>query len=106
MAIENARGRMKDIKARIAEIDLVCPGTLIERKKTCGKPNCRCASDPEAMHGPYFEWNRREGGRLVHKTVTSQEAERIRRAIANQREVKALLSQWERESIRSILDSS
>jgi len=26
-------------------------GTVVERRRKCGKPNCACASDPVARHG-------------------------------------------------------
>ena len=71
--------------------------------KSCGRPNCRCATDPDALHGPYYEWNRWIDGRLVHRIVSEEQAELVDRAIANQREVKRLLSLWERETADEIL---
>ena len=100
-----ARRRIEEIRSQIDSFDLVCSGTLLERTKTCGKPNCRCATDPEAWHGPYHEWSWREGGRLVHKIVTPQQAQRLREAIDNYREIRALLTLWERESASIILRS-
>ncbi len=71
------------------------PGTLYARLKPCGKPNCRCASgEPEDLHGPYWEWNRREGGRLVHKIVSEEEAKQIEKAIGNRRRVEAELNAY------------
>jgi hypothetical protein len=99
----NASRRVEKIKAKISQMDLVCSGTLMERRKKCGKPNCRCSSDPDALHGPYCEWNRWEKGHLVHRTVSSDQAEQLARAIANQREIKALLKEWERETEASVL---
>lgn len=29
-------------------------GSLVERLRRCGKPNCACARDPEARHGGKF----------------------------------------------------
>jgi hypothetical protein len=26
-------------------------GSVVERRRKCGKPNCACASDPDARHG-------------------------------------------------------
>jgi len=98
-----ARRRIETIRRQINSFDLICSGTLIERTKTCGKSNCRCATDPGARHGPYHEWSWREGGRLVHKTVTPHQAERVRKAIKDYREIQALLTLWERESTPIIL---
>ncbi len=70
---------------------------------TCGKPNCRCATDPEARHGPYYEWTWREGGKLRHKLVPPEKVALLREAIQHRRTVQELLTQWERESASIIL---
>lgn len=95
--------RIEEIKSKIIRMDLVCSGTLIERKKTCGKSNCKCVSDPDAMHGPYNEWSRREEGRLVHNIVSPEQARELKKAIVNRREIRALIGRWERESTTIIL---
>jgi hypothetical protein len=86
-------------------MDLVCSGTLLERLKTCGKPNCRCAKDPEARHGPYHEWSRREDGRLAHSSVSPEQAKQLRQAISNYRKIQDLLKRWERETAAIILNA-
>lgn len=95
-------GRIAKIRATVSALDFACSGTLLERWKLCGKPNCRCAEDPAARHGPYFEWSRRHGGKLVHRVVTAEQARLIRQAIANHRKILNLLRQWERETVRVI----
>lgn len=86
-------------------MDHLASGTLLTRTKVCGRPNCRCAVDSDARHGPYYEWNRRIDGRLVHRIVSEEQSELIARAIANHREVKRLLSLWEQETEEEILGS-
>ena len=97
--IIQARNRIEEIRKRITAMDLVSSGTLLRRTKTCGKKSCRCAADVEARHGPYNEWNRREDGRLVHITISDEQAKAAAGAIANFREVQRLLAQWERETV-------
>lgn len=99
------RSRTIEIRRAISAMDHVSSGTLLERTKVCGRPNCRCATDPVYRHGPYYEWNRRIGGRLVHRILSAQQAELVARAIANYREVIRLLSLWERETAEEILDN-
>ena len=77
---KKSSSRIAELRRRIARIDLICSGTVLERTKVCGKPNCRCARDPDAEHGPYYEWKRRENNRLRHRIVSAEEAERIRKA--------------------------
>ena len=101
---ERLLARIAELKQKILELDLVVAGTLVRRTKVCGKAGCRCARDPEARHGPYFEWGRIEGGRRVTTTVSPEKARRLKSALGNQRRLKALLRRWERESVR-VLDA-
>jgi len=95
--------RIARIRRHIGQIELIGSGTLLERTKVCGKPNCRCAHDPTAAHGPYYEWKRREQNRLRHRIVTADEARRIRRALNDYQRLLELLAEWEDESLAIIL---
>jgi len=103
---EQARARIDQIRRTLVEFDSLCSGTLQVRMKTCGKEGCRCAADPDARHGPYYEWGHMQGGKQVHRLVSAQQAEILRRSIANYRAVKKLLKAWEVESERLIDVSS
>lgn len=68
----------------------------------CGKPNCGCATDASARHGPYYEWQRMRQGKSTHRYVTAEQAVVLRAAIENHRRVKKLLRAWEADSERLI----
>jgi hypothetical protein len=99
---ERARQRITQLRTELVAMDYVCSGTLLERMKTCGSPKCRCAQDPAARHGPYYEWGHMKAGKLVHRLVTAEQAGLLRRAIANYRRLKKLLRSWEGETERLI----
>ena len=99
---QQARKRIARIRAAIAAIDYLCSGTLLERMTSCGKPGCRCAQDPAARHGPYYDWGHMQSGQLVHRRLTAGQAALLRPAIANYRKVKNLLRAWEAETERLI----
>ena len=100
--IKNAHERIARIRQTLSEIDYLSSGTLLKRTKLCGKPNCRCAQDPSARHGPYFEWGHMKGGKLVHRLVSPDQAAILELAIANQRKAKKLMQAWEVETERLI----
>ena len=100
--IAQSREKIDRIRQALGEIDTVCSGTLLQRMKVCGKPGCRCASDPLARHGPYYEWGHMKGGALVHRSVTPQQAEMLQLAIGNHRKAKKLMRAWEEETERLI----
>jgi len=97
-----ARARIGRIRTAIAAIDYLCSGTLLERFTSCGKPGCRCAQDPAARHGPYYDWGHMQDGKLVHRRLTAEQAALLRPAIANYQKVKELLRAWEVETERLI----
>jgi hypothetical protein len=94
------RDRIARIHQAIQQLDLLCSGTLVKRTKICGKPGCRCAQDPAARHGPYYEWGYMKGGRQVHRMIPPGQAMLLRRSIANYRNVRRLLRRWEAETVR------
>jgi hypothetical protein len=91
--------RIEKLRQEIASIDLICSGSLIERMKKCGKPNCRCADDPDARHGPYYEWSRLTDGHMVHKVISAEEAQEVKSAIQNHRKLQTLLLKWKEETM-------
>jgi len=102
--IKQARERIARIQETLNAMDYFCSGTLLQRMKICGNPGCRCARDPDGRHGPYYQWGRMKGGRLVHRTVSSEQANILRRAIANYRKARKLMKAWEEETER-LMDS-
>lgn len=98
------RQRTRELRRAISAMDFVASGTLHTRTKVCGRKNCRCAVDPAARHGPYYEWSRRQAGRLVHSVVTPEQARLFTQAISGHREIQKLLARWERETAKEILD--
>lgn len=98
------RERTQVLRRAISALDFVASGTVHKRTKVCGRPNCRCAVDPAARHGPYYEWTRRQDGRLLHSVVTPDQAEVFTRAIQNYREIQQLLARWERETAQEVLN--
>jgi len=96
--IEQSRKRIASIRDELNGIDYLCSGTLHKRTKVCGKPGCRCAKDANARHGPYYEWGHMQGGKLVHRVVTPQQAAILQLAIDNYRSVQKLLRDWEVET--------
>lgn len=101
-AIRNAQAHIARIHKSIGDIEHLSSGTLLKRMKRCGNARCACAKDPDARHGPYYEWSYMKEGRLRHRTLSPEQAKLMRRAIANHRKVKRLLQLWETYTRRLI----
>jgi hypothetical protein len=96
--LQQAQARIARVREAIQAVDYLCSGTLLRRTKLCGKLGCRCAQDPAARHGPYYEWGHMQGGKLVHRMVSARQAALLRAAIKNYRKVRRLLRAWEAET--------
>jgi len=97
-----SREKIAEIQRTLSAMEYLSSGTLLKRTKVCGNPRCHCASDPAARHGPYFEWSYLKDGKLHHRTLTPEQAEIMRLAIANNRKAKKLLRTWEAQTLQLI----
>ena len=62
----------------------------------------RHTSDPAARHGPYYQWVRMRAGKPAQRYVSEAQAQILRAAIDNYRDIKKLLRQWEENTERLI----
>lgn len=97
-----SREKIAEIQRTLSGMEYLSSGTLLKRMKVCGNPRCHCASDSAARHGPYFEWSYLKAGKLHHRTLTPDQAEIMRLAIANQRKAKKLMRVWEAQTLNLI----
>jgi hypothetical protein len=97
-----SRAKIAKIQRTLSAMEYLSSGTMLKRMKVCGNPRCHCASDPAARHGPYFEWSYLKAGKLHHRTLTPEQADIMRLAIANHRKAKKLLRAWEAQTLHLI----
>lgn len=83
------------IAARLAEIGFVLPGTLLERRMSCGKTGCRCQADPPRLHGPYHQWTRKIDGKTVTRRLTDEQAAVYGPWFDNARQLRTLVDELE-----------
>lgn len=96
--IRGCRKEYAELKARVREIGFICEGSLVERWMPCGKPTCRCASDPSKRHGPYHQLSWKEKGKTISRRLPPEEAKLYREWINNRRRLNALIKQMRRVS--------
>lgn len=99
---DEARATQASIAAGLAQIGFVLPGTITERMRRCGKPNCHCAGDPAALHGPYIQWTRTVGGKTVTKQLNADQWTRYRPWFDNARQLRELVNRLEAASLDAI----
>ena len=80
---------------KMIELSPLCSGSLHRQYLTCGKSECRCHDRSDAqLHGPYYLWIRRIGGRQVNRTLRpGADLERIKEGIQNYHKFQQLFSE-------------
>ena len=92
--------RYDRLKRRVADLGPLRRGSVVKRFMPCGKPGCRCQAMPPQLHGPYYQWTRKLGGKTVTVRLTESEAQRIGEWIANGRQLNKIVSAMEKLSLR------
>lgn len=96
--LERHKAKYRSLKAELAEIGFISPGSLVVRETSCGKPGCRCKGDPPQRHGPYFQWSRTREGKTESRRLDEGEAELYREWIDNRRRLERIVTEMERVS--------
>ena len=78
--IERRRRRLREELRALSERPLM-RGSVVERRRRCGRANCACARDPEARHGGLFLTVHLQGAtQAVHLRPDDEDA--VRAAVA------------------------
>lgn len=89
--VEQVRRQRDELKARIAEVGDLRPGSLVERYRRCGKAGCHCAGKGEAGHGPSWSLTRAVAGKTVTRIIPAGAVAQTREQIAEHRRFRALV---------------
>ncbi len=91
LSVTELRARRRRLVNGLPDLEAVLQGSLIERRKQCGKPGCRCVKGE--LHGPYSYLSTRgeEGTRLDY--VPRDWLDRVRDRVENFRRARAGLSE-------------
>ena len=93
--LQDLLNRIATYKADLQDIGIVLRGSVIGRHMPCGKKGCRCQADPPVLHGPYYQWTRKVGGKTKTVRLKPAEAEIYRQWIDSRRRLDDLIARWE-----------
>ena len=89
------------LKDAFARLGYFRRGSLLKRYMTCGKPACACKSSPPRLHGPYYQWTRKTGGKTVTVYFTREQADLLAGWIAAGRQLDRIIAQMQRLSLQA-----
>jgi hypothetical protein len=84
--------RRRQLLRKLPPLDTVLRGSLVERYKRCGNPNCRCAQGPG--HGPKYYLSVSYPGRSPQMDYVPQaDYAQISESVANYAQVRKILEE-------------
>ena len=79
------------IKAKLAGLGVMLPGSLSKQWNVCGTPGCKCkAPQRPVRHGPYWQLSFTVGGKSSTMFIQATELTEVRRRLRNYRQFKRL----------------
>ncbi len=92
LSTSTLRRRKTILLDQLPSMDTVLRGSLIERYKRCGKPNCKCAKG--RGHGPKFYLSvSRSGARPEMAYVPKARQAEVTQALAHYRHIREILDE-------------
>lgn len=59
------------LKNDLLQIDIFRKGSISKIYQVCGKKNCRCHTNKDFRHGPYYYWTLKEKGKTITLKIPS-----------------------------------
>ena len=85
--------KIEQLRAKLAKLGPMLPGSISEQWNVCGTPGCRCkdAKNP-VKHGPYYQLSFTVGGKSSTMFIKKEDLPETRRRIKRYQQFKALCS--------------
>jgi hypothetical protein len=87
------------LRKKLGKIGFICTGSVMSISQKCGNPDCACARDPGALHGPYNRWTRKVALKTVTRGLTETQAQLCRECIQNYRKLEEILEEMKTQSV-------
>ena len=100
-SIQQAEQRIQQIKAELAALGEMRPGSLSKQYNVCRKPNCRC-KDPQhpQRHGPYYQLSWVHRGKSTTQFIRRPLLPQVRAQIATYNKFRKLTEEWVNLALR------
>lgn len=100
-SIQDLEQRIQQIKAELATLGEMRPGSLSKQYNVCGKANCRC-KDPEhpQRHGPYYQLSWGHRGKSSTQFIRRPLLPQVRAQLTTYNKFRKLTEEWVNLALR------
>jgi hypothetical protein len=90
-AVDAVEQRRVALRADVAQVGAMRPGSLVARYRRCGKPQCHCARPGATGHGPSWSLTHAVAGKTVTRVIPPEAVAITQRQIAEYRRFRGLV---------------
>lgn len=87
------RARFETRAQELAQIGFLLKGSVVQTRRRCSSPGCGCQSDPEKMHGPYWQWTGKIDGKMTTRALTEDQVSRYRQWMNNSKRFQEVVDE-------------
>src|SRR5271167_3632304 len=91
-SILELEARRDRLKLQLSGLGDLRPGSLVERYRKCGKPNCHCAQPDEPGHGPSWSLTHDVKGKTTTRIIPKAFVPQTREHLAEYQRLRRLTS--------------
>jgi len=104
-SIQSLQQQIDRLKAQLATLGDMRPGSLSRQYNVCGKAGCRC-KDPHkpVRHGPYYQLSWVHRGKSTTQFIRRPFLPEVRAQLANYKRFRKLTNQWVRLALQLAQD--
>jgi len=89
--LESVEQRCVALRAEIAHVGAMRPGSLVARYRRCGKPGCHCARPGAVGHGPSWSLTHAVAGKTVTRVIPADAVATTQQHLAEYRRFRDLV---------------
>jgi hypothetical protein len=89
-SLSELEAQRERLKLRLSSLGDLRPGSLAERYRKCGKPNCHCAQPGQTGHGPSWSLTHDVKGKTATRIIPEALVPQTREQIAEYRRLRDL----------------
>jgi len=95
MTLDQIETRIRRLKAELADVGEMRPGSLSRQYNVCGVKGCRC-KDPKnpRKHGPYTQLSYVHRGKSTTRFIRPHQAREVRAQLAAYKRFRILVDDW------------
>ena len=92
-SLSELEAQRERLKLQLSGLGDLRPGSLVERFRKCGKPNCHCARPGEPGHGPSWSLTHDVKGKTATKIIPKAFVPQTREHIAEYQRLRHITSE-------------